>query len=193
MTRKQLDTFLANQKPSIVAVEACGGAQYWVRKVQKLGHIAKILPLRQVAAIRQGQKTDVSDALAIAITARQPGLKTSGIKTLDQQSLQSDKRVQEHLSDQLTATGNMLRGLVAKFGVTIRKGKSALRKNLPLILEDAENGLPLGMRVSLYLAWQLWQIQEELLRKSETILDQRSKQNEHLFWLNRTGYINERQ
>lgn len=128
MTRKQLDTFLANQKPSIVAVEACGGAQYWVRKVQKLGHIAKILPLRQVAAIRQGQKTDVSDALAIAITARQPGLKTSGIKTLDQQSLQSDKRVQEHLSDQLTATGNMLRGLVAKFGVTIRKGKSAPQK-----------------------------------------------------------------
>ena len=83
MTRKQRDTFLANQKLSIVAVEACGGAQYWACKVQKLGHIAKRLPPKQVAAIRQGQKTDVNDALAIAITARQPALKTAGIKTLD--------------------------------------------------------------------------------------------------------------
>ena len=69
-----------------------------------LGHVAKILPTRQVAAYRQGQKTDANDALAIAITVRQPAIKTAGIKTLDQQSLQSDKRVQEHFSDQLTAT-----------------------------------------------------------------------------------------
>lgn len=118
-------------------------------------------------------KTDGNDALAIGIASGQAELKTVGVKSLEQQSVQCDKRVQEHLSDQLTATNNLLRALVAEFGVVIPKGVAALKRELPSILEDAENGLPLSMRESLYLAWQQWQHLAESLAQSERILAQR--------------------
>ena len=175
MNRKRFGQFLAKQQSSLVAFEACGGAHHWARQAQKFGHHVVIIPPRQVKPYRQGQKTDGNDALAVGIAARQPKLKTVGVKTLDQQSLQSDKRVYEHLSDQLTATGNLLRSLVAEFGIVIPKGVAALKRQLPLILENAENGLPLSVRESLYLAWQQWQRIEQSRREADIILKQRVK------------------
>ena len=175
MRRKRFERYLAKQPASHVVLEACGGAHHWARQAQAYGHRAVIIPPKQVTPYRQGQKTDGNDALAVGIASGQPKLKTVGIKTLDQQSLQSDKRVQEHLSDQLTATGNLLRALVAEFGVVIPKGIAALKRELPVILEDAENGLPLSMRESLYLAWQQWQHIEYSLQQVEGILAQRVK------------------
>ncbi len=178
MRRKGLAAWLARQRPAVVAMEACSGAHHWGRLAQSLGHRAVIIPPKRVTPYRQGQKTDGNDALAIGIAARQPKLKTVGVKSLDQQSVQSDKRVQEHLSDQLTATGNLLRALVAEFGVVIPKGIAALRRELPQILEDAENGLPLAMRESLYLAWQQWLDLAASLQSAETIVKQRMQQLE---------------
>ncbi len=173
MRRPALLKFLARQEPALVAMEACGGAHYWGRKAQSFDHQVKIIPPKQVAPYRQGHKTDGKDALAIGIAAGQAELKTVGVKSIEQQSLQCDKRVQEHLSDQLTASGNLMRALVAEFGVVIPKGVAGLKRELPLILEDAENGLPLSMRESLYLAWQQWQQLAESLLQSERILAQR--------------------
>lgn len=178
MRRKALAAWLAKQKPSVVAMEACSGAHHWGRLAQSLEHRVLIIPPKQVTPYRQGQKTDGNDALAIGVAARQPELKTVGVKSLDQQSVQSDKRVQEHLSDQLTATGNLLRALVAEFGIVIGKGKAALRRQLPEILEDAENGLPLAMRESLHLAWQQWLELAAQLQSAERIVQQRAQQHE---------------
>lgn len=178
MRRKALAAWLARQRPAVVAMEACSGAHHWGRLAESLGHRAVIIPPKRVTPYRQGQKHDANDALAIGVAARQPKLKTVGVKSLDQQSVQSDKRVQEHLSDQLTATGNLLRALVAEFGVVIPKGIAALRRELPSILEDAENGLPLAMRESLYLAWQQWLYLADSLRCAEQIVKARSDELE---------------
>ena len=178
MRCKQLSEFLAKQERAIVAVEACSGAHYWGRKAKEFGHEEKIIPTRQVQPYRQGHKTDGNDALAIANAARQAGLKTVGLKSVEQQSIQSDKRVQEHLSDQLTQTGNMIRGLVAEFGLLIPKGKAGLKREVPKILEDAENGLLLGMRASLNEAWEHWQRTSESLSRCERILLERVKELE---------------
>ena len=178
MRRKALAVWLAKQAVSVVAMEACSGAHHWGRKAQSLGHQVLIIPPKQVMPYRQGQKTDGNDALAIGIASRQPKLKTVAVKSLEQQSVQCDKRVQEHLSDQLTATGNMVRALVAEFGVVMPKGMAALRRELPLILEDAENGLPLAMRESLYLAWQQWLFLADALQRAEQLLKVRIDQLE---------------
>lgn len=176
--RGTLPSWLARQAPAIVAMEACGGAHHWGRLAQQLGHEARIIPPKRVASYRQGHKTDATDVLAVNAASRQTGLKTVGVKTLEQQSVQSDKRVQEHLQRQVTATGNLLRALVAEFGVTIPKGKAALRRALPQILEDAENGLPMGMRESLAVAWQSYQAQAEALKRVAAVLIQRARQHE---------------
>lgn len=173
MTRKRLEIYLAQQPPAIVAMESCGGAHHWGRKAEAYGHEVRLVPPRYVKAFRQGHKTDRQDALAIGIACQQPKVKCAGLMSLAQQSLQSDKRVQEHLSDQLTATGNLLRGLLAEFGVVIPQGVAALRRRLPEILADAENGLPLSVRESLATAWGLWQQQGCLLKEMEKLLARR--------------------
>lgn len=178
MRRDTLATFLARQAPALVAMEACGGAHHWGRKAVSFGHRVKIIAPRRVSPYRQGHKTDGNDALAIGIAARQARLKTVAVKSLEQQSVQCDQRVQQHLSDQLTATGNLVRALVAEFGVVIPKGIAALKRELPLILEDAENGLPMGMRESLFLAWQQWLALSSARLAAERLLQHRVQQLE---------------
>ena len=173
MTRQRLTEFLAQQQPAIVAMEACGSAHHWGRLAAAAGHKVRILSPRAVKPYRQGHKTDHNDALAIAIACVQPRMKFVGLKNLEQQSLQSDKRMQEHVSDQLTATGNLLRGLLAEFGITLPKGISAVKTRMPEILEDAENGLPLSVRESLHEGWMLWQQQSQTLQRLERLLQRR--------------------
>ena len=178
MRASRFEHYLAKQKRSLVAFEACGRAQHWARKAQSYGHEAVLLPPKAVAAYRQGHKTDSNDALAIGIAAGQPTIKPAGIKTLEQQSLQTDLRVYKHLSDQLTATGNMLRGLLAEFGIEIAKSISKLKAQMPLILEDAENGLPHCARESLFQGWQLWKYQSERIHALDNRLKERMKESE---------------
>tara|TARA_B110000977_G_C10896645_1_gene423569 strand:+ start:75 stop:575 length:501 start_codon:yes stop_codon:yes gene_type:complete len=85
--------FLAKQESSIVAFEACSSSHYWARVAQQLGHTAKILPAKLVEQFRQGQKTDANDALAVGIAVRQPNYHTVGIKTVEQQNVQSSLRI----------------------------------------------------------------------------------------------------
>lgn len=176
--RAVLARWLAKQPLSLVAVEACGSAHHWCRRAQALGHQVMMIPPRQVAPYRQGHKTDPNDALAIGIAAQQAGLKTVAVKSLDQQSVQTQKRVQEHLSDQRTASGNALRALVAEFGLVIAKGGKALPRRVPMILDDQDNELPLSARAGLRLLWQQWRTQGEALKLAEAILARRCKEVE---------------
>lgn len=159
--------FLAKQESSIVAFEACSSSHYWARVAQQLGHTAKILPAKLVEQFRQGQKTDANDALAVGIAVRQPNYHTVGIKTVEQQNVQSLLRIQQHLSDQLTASSNMLRGLLMEFGIRFPKGAKALKLQVPLALEDAENELSFACRSSLSLAWQQWLCSRDYLDQIE--------------------------
>lgn len=170
--------YLVKQPHALVAFEACGRAQHWARVARHLGHEVVILPAKLVAAFRQGQKTDGNDALAIGLAARQPQIRTVAPMNLEQQALQSDQRVAQHVSDQKTATGNMLRGLLAEFGLEISRGDKALKRSLPEFLEDAENGMPLSVRESLHMAWQLWQALDAQVKQLDKLLARRVTEHE---------------
>ena len=64
LTRRKFAEFLGNQRPSLVAFEACATSHYWARVAQRNGHSVKIIPAKAVAPFRQGHKTDENDALA---------------------------------------------------------------------------------------------------------------------------------
>lgn len=162
-TRTKLKEWLIKQPKSIVAIEACGSAHYWARLVKQYGHTPMLLPPKLVTPFRKGHKTDKNDALAIAIAAKQPQIKTTAIKTVEQQGLQSIERMRQHHSDFITATSNMLRGLIYEFGITIPKSKSALRKEVPFILEDAENDIPDAFRHQLSEMFNFYKASEEAL------------------------------
>lgn len=141
-TRLKLKTWLAKQAKSHVVIEACGSAHYWARYAQSFGHTAQLIAPKHVTPFRQGHKTDKNDALAIATASQRPKMKSVAVKTIEQQGLQSIDRIRQHLTDNQTAVSNMIRGLLAEFGICFAKGISAFKTNIPEILEDAENGIP---------------------------------------------------
>jgi len=167
LKRNKLASFMVKQAVAVVAMEACGGAHHWARMFSKMGHQVVMLAPKVVTPFRQGQKTDANDALAIGEAAVRPALKRVAVKSLDQQSLQSMLRMREHLSHNLTASSNMIRGLLLEYGEVFRKGFAALKQHLPLILEDAENELPMAFRQALACMWQHWLIQEQTLKDFE--------------------------
>lgn len=152
--RKRLKIWLAKQPKSHVVMEACGSSHYWARYAQSLGHTARLIPARSVTAFRQGHKTDKNDALAIATASQQEHIKSVGIKTIEQQALQSIARIRQHLTDNQTAVSNMIRGLLCEFGLPINKGEKAFKAAIPLLLEDAENGFPDMLRPQIAAMYQ---------------------------------------
>jgi transposase len=153
-TRQALSQWLAKQPISEVVMEACGSSHYWARYVKELGHTPKIITPKCVTPFRQGHKTDKNDAMAIAVASKQPRVKSVAVKTIEQHGLQSIEKIRQHLSDNLTATSNMIRALVYEFGIIIPKGNAAFKSKLPDILEDAENDLPHSFREQLALMYQ---------------------------------------
>ena len=63
------------------------------------------------------------------------------IKLVEQQDIQNFHRQRERIKKERTALVNQIRGLLAEYGIVINKGVAAVRRDLPLIPEDAEIGL----------------------------------------------------
>ena len=192
-TRKRLTEWLSKQKPLVVAMEACGSAHHWARLVQRLGHQPLILPTRSVTSFRLGHKTDATDARAIAVAARQPKLKTVAPKTLAQQGMQGMERIRQHLSDHLTATGNLIRGLLNEFGMVLPKGVSRFKQGVVEILEDAGNELPMPLQFQLIETWRYYLELEGRLKASTRARDEIIAENEacqQLMQLESVGPVN---
>lgn len=169
-TRSALIRWLARQPESIVALEACGSAHHWARKAVSMGHQPRILAPKSVTPFREGHKTDQQDARAIAMAAIRPKVHNVAVKNLEQQGLQGVERIRQHWVDHVTATGNLIRSLLYEFGLTIPKGHAALQREIPRILEDAENHLPNAFRHQIAALYQAFKGALEELRKVQTTL-----------------------
>jgi len=141
LKRKQVLNYLANIEPCRVVMEACGGANYWAREIIALGHEVKLIAPQYVKPYVKGNKNDYNDAEAIAEAAQRPTMRFVPIKSIEQQDVQNFHRQRELIKKERTALVNQTRGLLAEYGVVIHQGVSAVRCQLPLIIEDAENGL----------------------------------------------------
>jgi len=130
----------------LVVMEACGGANYWAREIIALGHEVKLIAPQYVKPYVKGNKNDYNDAEAIAEAAQRPNMRFVPIKSIEQQDIQNFHRQRERIKKERTALVNQTRGLLAEYGVVIDKGVTAVRRELPLILEDAENGLSMLSR-----------------------------------------------
>lgn len=154
--RHQFERFVSTMDPAILVMENCSGAQHWARMAQRNGHKVVLLGPLFVSRFRQGQKTDANDALAIYDAFHSRQMKPSPLKTLEQQGLQAIEKVRAHYQHRRVALSNAMRGHLAEFGVVFPRGYSALKKHIPAILEDAENGIPMSARIALDCYWQDW-------------------------------------
>lgn len=141
LTRKKVIPFLANLQPCVVGMEACGGSNYWAREIEKLGHEVKIMAPQFVKPYVKNDKTDENDAEAICEAVTRPSMRFVPRKQIDQQDLQNIHRVRERLVKSRTALINEIRGLLYEYGIVMPTGRFNFKKNLPLIISDAENDL----------------------------------------------------
>jgi transposase len=188
-TRNKLTEWLSRQQPLTVAMEACGSAHHWARLVKRMGHRPLLVPTRTVARYREGHKTDATDALATGVAARQPKTLFVNPKTIEQQGMQGIERIRDHL----TATSNMIRALLYEFGLTIPKGIGAFRRKVVEVLEDAENDLPMPLRMQLIESWEYYLDLEVRLKTAKRARDQIVAQHEvcqQLIQLQGVGPVN---
>ncbi|MCP5443301.1 MAG: IS110 family transposase [Chromatiaceae bacterium] len=141
LKRSQVLSYFANLPAGLVGMEACASAHYWARELNTLGHQVKLIPPQYVKPYVRGNKNDYNDALAIAEAVVNPEMRFAAVKTTEQQDIQALYRLRERRIADRTALCNQLRGLLAEYGLVLPKGVHVVRKRLPELLEDAENGL----------------------------------------------------
>lgn len=133
-SRGQVGSRFANMQPCLIGMEACVGAHHLSRKLNSLGHNARLMPAKYVRPYSKGQKNDFRDAEAIAEAVQRPTMKFVATKTADQLDLQALHRVRERLVSQRTGIINQIRAFLLERGIAVRQGQRFLRAELPRIL-----------------------------------------------------------
>ena len=138
-SRKQLITHTANMPTCLIGMEACSGAHFLARVLSAQGHEVKLIPAEYVRPFVKSNKNDYVDAEAIAEAVQRPTMRFVPIKNAAQLDLQALHRVRDRWIGRRTAVINQIRGLLLEHGITVSTGPAHLKKQMPLILEDAEN------------------------------------------------------
>ena len=141
LRRAQMLSYFKELAPCLIGMEACSSAHYWARELQKLGHTVKLMAPQFVKPYVKSNKNDANDAEAICEAIARPTMRFVAIKSIAQQDIQAVHRIRSELVQQRTAKVNQIRGLLAEYGIVVGQRIDVLRKSLPLLVEDAENGL----------------------------------------------------
>jgi len=146
LRRNQVRQFFAQLPACTVAMEACATSHYWGRELIALGHNVKLIPPQHVKPMVQGNKNDYNDACAIAETVNRPKITFVAVKTIEEHDMQAIHRMRTQCIRDRTALSNSTRGLLGEYGISFSKGLATLRRKIPELLEDAENGLSMRFR-----------------------------------------------
>ena len=142
LARGKVLEFFAKLSPCLIGIEACAGSHYWARELTKLGHTVKLIAAQFVMPYRKRGKNDANDAEAICEAVGRANMHFVAIKSEEQQAVLMVHRARTLVMANRTGLVNQIRGLLGEFGVIVPKGVARFRRELPGILEDAENGIP---------------------------------------------------
>ena len=157
-SRGQVEARFANMPPCLIGMEACVGSHHLSRKLNSLGHDARLMPAKYVRPYSKGQKNDFRDAEAIAEAVQRPTMKFVATKTADQLDLQALHRVHQ------------IRAFLLERGIAVRQGLRFLRAELPRILTTPPDVLsPRMVRIVEDLAGDWRRLDERVERLSNEI------------------------
>jgi transposase len=122
LRRAQMLPFFAKLPSCLVGIEACGTSHHWARELIKLGHEVRLMPPAYVKPYVKRGKTDAADAEAVCEAVTRPTMRFVPVKSPEQQAALSMHRTRDLLVKQRTQMVNMIRGLLAEFGIDIAKG-----------------------------------------------------------------------
>ncbi len=167
--------WLAKAPKAIIVFEACATSNYWKQTAIRLGHDARLISARLVAKIRQHQKTDKNDALAIVQASQLVNIKFIKGKTFDQQELQSLMRMRELAVRQKGSLKQQIGSLLLEFNIKISPRNGGIKGTVLSALEDVENGFSMAFRDGLNIAWQFYLQTHDSIRQYDHLLEQMVK------------------
>jgi transposase len=178
-TRKQLVTHIANMPACLIGMEACPGAHFLARVLRAQGHEVKLMPAEYVRPFVKSNKNDYVDAEAIAEAVQRPTMRFVPIKREAQLDLQALHRVRDRWMGRRTAVINQIRGFLLEHGITVAVGPAHLKRQIPFILEDADNLLSPRMRALLIELRDEWEKLETQIENIDREFAQAVKKEEN--------------
>ena len=97
LARSKVLVFFANLPPCLVGLEACGGAHFWARQLNRLGHEVRLIAPQYVKPYVKTNKHDAADAEACCEAVQRPSMRFVPVKSADQQALLMLHRVRDQL------------------------------------------------------------------------------------------------
>ncbi len=170
LRRRDLLEFFKKLPPCLVGMEACGTSHHWARELTKLGHTVKQMAAEYVKAYRKRSKTDPADAEAICEAVTRPRVTEVATKTVEQQAATIPHKVRDQLIGTRTAFTNMIRSLMAEFGIIAATGEKGMAYLLAMVVEETRAELSPAQRAPLMAAAAaLAEIEASLERVDEQI------------------------
>src|SRR5918994_6907963 len=150
LRRKEVAGFFAKLSPTVVGIEACGGAHDWARVLGGLGHEVKLIAPQLVKPYVKRGKNDAADAEAICEAMSRPTMRFVPVKTAEQQAALMLAGTRDGLIRRRTQLTNAIRGYAAEFGLTAAKG---LDKIEPLLVRIRTEATLPGLAKALFAAY----------------------------------------
>jgi transposase len=122
LRRSQVLPFFAKLPSCLVGIEACSTSHHWARELIKLGHEVRLMPPAYVKPYVKRGMTDAAVAEAVCEAVTRPTMRFVPVKSPERHAALSMHRTRDLLVKQRTQLINMIRGLLAEFGVDIPKG-----------------------------------------------------------------------
>jgi len=171
LRRRQVLPFFSKLPSCQVGMEACGTSHYWARELTKLGHEVRLMPPAYVKPYVKRGKTDAIDAEAICEAVTRPTMRFVPVKSAEAQAALALHRTRDLLVRQRTQLVNMIRALVAEFGIETARGlHHALDLAARISAGEAPDVPPLAQRVAAGLADQIAALQDQLAKLEKELL-----------------------
>lgn len=165
LRRSQMKQFFADLEPCVVGLEACGGAHYWGRVLQGLGHEVRMMPAHYVKPYVKRNKTDGRDAEGSCEAMSRPTMRFVSVKSEEAQATLALHRTRALLVRQRTMSANALRAGLAEFGIVAAPGQKGLHELMQLVA--AECPVPAPAHVALSLLARQWESADGAVRELE--------------------------
>lgn len=175
--REKLIEITRNLPKCQILMEACGTSNYWGREFEAMGHEAKLISPQHVTPYVSNHKNDYKDTEAIIEAGTRPRTKFVGIKTIEQQDMQSILRFRDRLVSNRISLSNQLRGLLLEYGIVISKGFVSLKLKVNEILDEMNQQLSIQMKEVVADAYEEFKELSQRIEKYDKKIDLISKQN----------------
>jgi len=136
LKRREVLAFFGKLAPTVVGIEACGGAHYWARELTRLGHEVKLIAAQLVKPYVKRGKNDAADAEALCEAMSRPTMRFVPVKSADSQAALMLAGLRDRLVRNRTQLANAIRGYAGEFGLVAAKGKAKIEPLLSRLQAD---------------------------------------------------------